>query len=180
MSEFMSVRMTNSLPRQITTARQRHLDFPGQQGWEFLISSIWFPRNRRGCSCSQLLPAIPSLPSVMTVLMWRLNANFKTTSGSNHSELDWKSKTKWFSITNSPFVSDWMWFSLKGCKSAGLMHINPEKWSCKIQIQTEIFGGIYYFTTSCLMPLERKNNLSLCCSKVHGYQTKKVTRLKRI
>lgn len=155
-SEFMSVRMTNSLPWQITTARQRHLDFPGQQGWEFLISSIWFPRNRRGCSCSLLLPPIPSLPSVMTVLMWRLNTNFQTTSGSNNSEHAWKSKIKLFAITNSPFVSDWMWFSLKGCKSAGQMHIYPEKWSCKIWMQTEIFWETGYFSTSCLMSLKSK------------------------
>lgn len=105
-SEFMSVRMTNSLPWQITAARQRHVDFPGQLGWEFLISSIWFPRNRRGCSCSQLLPAIPSLPSVMTVLMRRLNTNFQTTSGWNHSEHAWKSNN---------FLSPIVHLFLTGC-----------------------------------------------------------------
>lgn len=87
-SEFMTVRIRNSLPWQITAASQhRHLAFPVQLGWEFLISPIWFPRgNRRGCSCSQPLPAISCLSSVMVILIWRLHTNFQVSSVSDHSE----------------------------------------------------------------------------------------------
>lgn len=69
-------------PRMPCPDRSRQhsrLALPAHPGWEFLIPPLWFPRNRRGCSCSQP-PPVPSLPSDTALPTWRLNTNFQTSA----------------------------------------------------------------------------------------------------
>lgn len=97
-SEFMSVRIRNSLPWQITAASQhRHLAFPVQLGWEFLISTNLVSKGElKGL---QLLPA-PAC--YLLPLFSHGNIDLKIAYKLSSIRPFWIKDIKPFSITNSP------------------------------------------------------------------------------